>query len=149
RTAFPVGREGAGVQKILELADESIDVVGLDESHFFPNTLIPIIMTLVDAGKRVIVAGLELDFRGEPFGATPSLMALADKVTKLKAVCVICGNEAHHTQRLIDGKPANYDDPVILVGASEFYEARCRNCFRIDKTIQLQVRPTKKSQAQV
>ena len=84
--------------------------------------------------KRVIAAGLDLDFRGEPFGIIPTLMAHADEVFKLKAICVSCGQDAHHTQRLINGKPAAYDDPVILVGASELYEARCRNCFTISKS---------------
>lgn len=100
---------------------------------------------MIEKGKRIIIAGLELDFRGEPFAVTATLMALADHVTKLKAICVVCGNDAHHTQRLIDGKPANYDDPIILVGASEFYEARCRNCFKIDRKMQPEVRTSRSS----
>ncbi|MDP4082963.1 MAG: thymidine kinase, partial [Bacillota bacterium] len=82
---------------------------------------------LADQGYRVIAAGLDLDFRGEPFGVVPDLMALAETVTKLQAVCSVCGSPASRTQRLINGKPASYDDPVILVGASEAYEARCRH----------------------
>lgn len=75
----------------------------------------------------MIAAGLDMDFRGEPFGVVPNIMAIAESVTKLQAVCSVCGSPASRTQRLIDGKPASYDDPVILVGASESYEARCRH----------------------
>lgn len=133
RAAFPVDNASISVEKILELANKNIDVVGIDEIQFFPNKVIDIICQLVDQGKRVIVAGLDLDFRGEPFGIMPILMSVADEVTKLKAICVICCQDAHHSQRIIDGKPANYDDPIILVGAEECYEARCRDCFSIDK----------------
>jgi len=125
--------DGAGIQTIIDLADDSVDVIGIDEIQFFTLPIITVIHKLIDAGKRVIVAGLDLDFRGEPFGIMPPLLALADDILKLKAICVQCGREAHHTQRLIDGRPAAYDDPIILVGASELYEARCRNCFQITK----------------
>jgi thymidine kinase len=81
---------------------------------------------LAGRGLRVIVAGLDQDFRGEPFGPMPRLMALAEDVFKLHAICVVCGAAASRTQRLIDGRPAYFDDPVVLVGASELYEARCR-----------------------
>jgi thymidine kinase len=80
---------------------------------------------------RVIVTGLDLDFRGEPFGPMPLLMAEAELVDKLHAICVVCAAPASRTQRLIDGHPAHYDDPVILVGASEVYEARCRSCHQV------------------
>ncbi|MFH1831959.1 MAG: thymidine kinase [bacterium] len=133
RAAFPIGQNDTGIEQILELASSDIDVVGIDEVQFFPSSIVSIVSYLVQHGKRVIVAGLDLDFRGEPFGTTPILMSLADKVTKLKAVCVVCAQEAHHTQRLINGKAANYDDPIILVSGTEYYEARCRNCFQIDK----------------
>jgi thymidine kinase len=82
--------------------------------------------TLAERGVRVIVAGLDMDFRGEPFGPMPQLLAEAEQVEKLQAICVVCGAPASRTQRLIDGRPASYDDPIILVGGSESYEARCR-----------------------
>ena len=112
---------------------ENIDVIGIDEVQFFPNDIIPILCTLIDEGKRVIVAGLDLDFRGMPFGCMPILLAVADNVLKLKAICCICGKDAHCTQRLVNGKSAKYDDPIILIGAQDSYQARCRNCFSIDK----------------
>jgi thymidine kinase len=133
RFAFVINDSSAGFEKIMELAHENVDVVGIDEVQFFSTPIFGIINKLVDDGKRVIVAGLDLDFRGEPFGIVPILMAVADEVLKLKAICVQCGRDAHHTQRLINGKPAAYDDPVILVGAAELYEARCRLCFSITK----------------
>jgi thymidine kinase len=86
---------------------------------------------LADRGLRVLAAGLDQDFRGEPFGPMPLLMALAEQVDKLHAICVVCGASASRTQRLIDGRPARYDDPIILVGGSESYEARCRSCHEI------------------
>ena len=84
-------------------------------------------------GLRVILAGLDMDFRGEPFGPMPLLMAEAEEVTKLQAICVVCGAPASRTQRLIDGQPAAYDDPIILVGGSESYEARCRQCHEVPR----------------
>ncbi len=133
RFAFVISDNASGFEKILELAQSNIDVIGIDEVQFFSNPIINVIETLVATGKHVIAAGLDLDFRGEPFGVIPRLMAIADDVIKLKAICLCCGKEAHHTQRLINGQPAKYDDPIILVGASDFYEARCRSCFSIDK----------------
>lgn len=133
RFAFVVTDGVSGFEKILELAQSNVDVIGIDEVQFFSTPILDVIVQLVDQGKRVITAGLDLDFRGEPFGIMPTLLAIADDVTKLKAICVVCGNDAHHTQRLINGRPATYDDPIILVGASEFYEARCRNCFSMEK----------------
>jgi thymidine kinase len=135
RVAFSIGDQGDGIglDKIWELADDRIDVVGIDEIQFFPNKIVDVIYQLIKKGKRVIVAGLDLDFRGEPFGVMPILLSLADEVIKLKAICVVCSKEAHFSQRLIDGIPAGYDDPLILVGAAEFYEPRCCDCFQIDK----------------
>lgn len=112
---------------------ENIDVIGIDEVQFFPTDVISIICTLIDEGKRVIIAGLDLDFRGVPFGSVPTLLAIADTITKLNAICCICGKDAHCTQRLVNGDCAKYDDPIILIGAQEAYQARCRNCFSIDK----------------
>ncbi|MFB0634078.1 thymidine kinase [Bacillus rugosus] len=106
---------------------ESTDVIAVDEVQFFDQDIVEILSSLADKGYRVIAAGLDMDFRGEPFGVVPNIMAIAESVTKLQAVCSVCGSPASRTQRLIDGKPASYDDPVILVGASESYEARCRH----------------------
>lgn len=112
----------AGIAALLE---EDTQVVAVDEGQFFDAGLVPLALELADAGKRVIVAGLDLDFRGEPFGPMPALLAQAEMVEKLTAICS-CGRAATRTQRLIGGHPAHYDDPVILVGAAESYEPRCR-----------------------
>jgi thymidine kinase len=106
-------------------------VVAIDEAQFFNDEIVQLCTKLADQGLRVIVAGLDTDFRGEPFGPVPNLMARAEQVDKLQAICVECGGPASRTQRLIDGEPAAYDDPVILVGASEVYEARCRGCHEV------------------
>lgn len=111
------------------------DVVGIDEVQFFSNEIVDIILKFIDEGKRVIVAGLDLDFRGVPFGCMPALLAFADKVTKLKAVCIECGGDAHFTQRIVNSAPAKFNDPIILVGAQESYQARCRNCYIIDQKV--------------
>ncbi|MCG3086323.1 thymidine kinase [Sporosarcina cyprini] len=112
--------------EIKEYISEDLDVIAIDEAQFFDEAIVDIVTELADEGFRVIVAGLDQDFRGEPFGPMPRLMAIAENVTKLQAVCTVCGSPASRTQRLINGKPAGYDDPIILVGASEAYEARCR-----------------------
>ncbi|MBS4200712.1 thymidine kinase [Bacillus sp. FJAT-49732] len=113
--------------EILKTVHADIDVVAIDEAQFFDDGLISVAQQLADSGHRVIVAGLDQDFRGEPFGPMPHIMAVAEQVTKLHAVCAVCGSPASRTQRLINGEPACYDDPIILVGASEAYEARCRH----------------------
>ncbi|QQD81755.1 thymidine kinase [Bacillus siamensis] len=113
--------------EIWDHISESTDVIAVDEVQFFGESIIDDLSRLADKGYRVIAAGLDMDFRGEPFGVVPNLMAVAESVTKLQAVCSVCGSPASRTQRLIDGKPASYDDPIILVGASESYEARCRH----------------------
>ena len=118
---------------ILEYSFDELQVIGIDEVQFFGDGILDVIFQLVDSGKRVIVAGLDLDFKGMPFGCMPMLLAMADTVTKLNAVCLVCSSDAHFTQRLINGKPADFDDPLILVGAQECYQARCRNCFSINK----------------
>jgi thymidine kinase len=122
-TAKPINEP----QEILEYIDETTEVVGVDEVQFFDESIIDIAEHLADKGILVIIAGLDTDFRGEPFGPMPKLMARGEYVTKLNAICPICGSPATRTQRLIDGRPASYDDPVILVGASESYEPRCRH----------------------
>jgi thymidine kinase len=116
---------------ILGLVEDDTDVVAVDEVQFFDWAIADVCGALADRGKRVIAAGLDLDFRGEPFGPMPLLMAEAEVVDKLQAICVRCGGVASRTQRLINGEPARYDDPVILVGASEVYEARCRHCHEV------------------
>jgi len=116
---------------ILDLVEPDTTVVAVDEVQFFDWEISRVCEELAGRGVRVIVAGLDMDFRGEPFGPMPVLMAEAEEVTKLQAICVTCGRPASRTQRLIDGKPASYDDPVIMVGASEVYEARCRHCHAV------------------
>lgn len=113
-------------REILELLLPDVQVVAIDEAQFFDDKIVDICQTLADNGKRVIVAGLDQDFRGEPFGPMPKLLAVAEKVDKLQAICMVCGKPASRTQRLINGEPAYYDDPTILIGAEDVYEARCR-----------------------
>ncbi len=117
--------------EIPERLDEATTVVAIDEAHFFDNEIVAIASDLADQGKRVIVAGLDTDFRGEPFGPIPILMAQAERVDKLHAICMTCGEPASRTQRLIDGEPARYDEPVVVVGAAELYEARCRKHHKV------------------
>jgi thymidine kinase len=100
--------------------------VGVDEAQFFDDGIISVIEQMANNGIRVIAAGLDQTFNGEPFACMPVLMALAERVDKLQAICMVCGEPASRTQRLVNGKPAKYNDPVIIVGASELYEARCR-----------------------
>ncbi len=120
--AIPVNRSA----EILERLDPRTTVVGVDEAQFFDDGIVDVVEQLAERGLRVIVTGLDTDFRGEPFGKMPVLMARAEKVDKLRAICMICGEEASRTQRLVNGKPARYDDPIVVVGAQEMYEARCR-----------------------
>ena len=108
------------------LLEAGTTVVAIDEAQFFDDGLPAVVEGFADLGLRVIVAGLDTDFRGQPFGVIPVLMALAEDVTKLNAICTVCGEPASRTQRLVNGYPAHENDPVILVGASEGYEARCR-----------------------
>ena len=111
---------------ILTLLKPETTVVGIDEAQFFDASIVSVIDKIADSGKRVIVTGLDMDFRGEPFGCIPTLVAKADMVNKIHAICMVCGQPASRTQRLVDGKPANYDDPIVIVGAEDLYEARCR-----------------------
>lgn len=113
-------------QELLNKIDASTTVVGVDEAQFFDEGIVDAIDTLAENGMRVIVTGLDMDFRGEPFGFVPQIMACAEKVDKLHAICMVCGEPASRTQRLVNGKPAKYDDPIVIVGAAELYEARCR-----------------------
>ena len=120
--ATPVHSAG----QISALIRPDTTVVAIDEAQFFGADVCLVSQQLAAGGVRVIVAGLDQDFRGEPFGPMPQLMALAEDVTKLHAICAVCGEEASRTQRLIDNEPASFDQPVVVVGASELYEARCR-----------------------
>jgi len=112
--------------EILKSVDADTTVVGIDEAQFMDMALVEVVQHLADKGVRVVVAGLDMDFRGEPFGTMPALMSRAERVDKLHAICMVCGDEASRTQRLVNGQPARYDEPVVIVGAAELYEARCR-----------------------
>jgi thymidine kinase len=112
--------------EIRQLVDPDVGVIAIDEIQFFDDEVVALCDELAEKGHRVICAGLDMDFRGDPFGPIPRLLAIAEKVDKLQAICVVCGRAASRTQRLIEGKPACHDDPIVLVGASEVYEARCR-----------------------
>lgn len=114
--------------EILNYINDDVDVIALDEVQFFDDRVVEICKKLADGNKRVICAGLDMDFRGEPFGCVPKLLAMAEFVDKLQAICMVCGNPATRTQRLVNGIPAKYSEPVVLVGAKEKYEARCRRC---------------------
>lgn len=114
------------VAEILEQLDPDTTVVAIDEAQFLDEKIISLVNNLADKGLRVIVAGLDTDFRAEPFGPMPVLVSQAEKVDKLHAICMVCAEPASRTQRLVDGKPARYDEPIVIVGADEMYEARCR-----------------------
>lgn len=120
-------------QEILDRVDPDTTVVAVDEAQFFDGRIAEVCDELADQGMRVIVAGLDMDFRGEPFGPMPILMTQAEQVDKLQAICMVCGAPASRTQRLVNGQPAFYDDPIILVGAQEAYEARCRRCHDVPR----------------
>jgi thymidine kinase len=119
--------------QILTQVDPTTTVVGIDETQFFDAKIVEVIEELAERGMRVIVAGLDLNFKGEPFGCMPVIMARAEQVTKLQAICMVCGEPASRSQRLVNGRPARYDDPIIIVGASEMYEARCRQHHEVPK----------------
>ncbi len=111
--------------------DPLAQVVAIDEAQFLDAGIVALTNDLANRGRRVILAGTDADFRGEPFGAMPFLMSTAEIVDKLHAICVVCGAPATRNQRLIDGKPARYDSPIVLVGGADSYEARCRSCHTI------------------
>jgi len=116
----------ASAADILERLQDDTTVVGIDEAQFFDPSLPQICERLAARGVRVLIAGLDTDFRGDPFGPMPILMTQAERVDKLHAICMVCAGLASRTQRLVNGKPAHYNQPVVVVGASELYEARCR-----------------------
>ena len=109
------------------------EVVAIDEAQFLDAGVVDVCTVLAGRGVRMIVAGTDTDFRGEPFGAMPHLLAVAEVIDKLHAICVRCGDPACRNQRLIDGRPARYDSPTIMVGGSESYEARCRHCHQVPR----------------
>ena len=121
-TAKPVENSA----EILETLNDDTTVVAVDEAQFFDAELTKVCTILADKGIRVIVAGLDQDFRGDPFGPMPIILSLAEQVSKLHAICVVCGKDASRTQRMIDGRPAYFEEPTVVVGGSESYEARCR-----------------------
>ena len=118
-------------EEMYEHVDSEIDVVAIDEIQFLDDDVCEIIEQFAAQGIRVIVSGLDTDFRGEPFGFIPRILSKAESVVKLSAICVQCGAPGTKTQRIVNGKPAKYHDPIVLIGASESYEARCRHCHRI------------------
>ncbi len=117
--------------EILDKVESETTVVAIDEVQFFDTAVVDVCDALAEQGKRVICAGLDMDFRGVPFGPMPDLLARAEEVHKLHAICVICSEDASRTQRLIEGEPAAFDDPIVMVGAAENYEARCRRCHQV------------------
>ena len=114
--------------ELLERVERTTDVVAVEEAQFFDEGIVGVCRRLADSGYAVIAAGLDMDFRGHPFGPMPILLAEADEVAKLHAICARCGRDASRSQRLIDGPPAPASAPTILFGAQESYEARCRHC---------------------
>ena len=123
------------VSQIRELLEDDTQVLGIDEVQFFDEEVVELCQEMANRGKRVIVAGLDLDFRAKPFGPMPTLLAVAEHVDKLTAICMKCGMPASRSQRLINGIPASADSPVIDVGADERYEARCRQCHRLGPSL--------------
>ncbi len=128
-----VARPVRSSAEIPDLIAPETTVVGIDEVQFFDAGIVDVVRALVVGGRRVICAGLDLDFRGEPFGPVPTLLALAERVDKLEAICVVCGEPATRTQRIVDGVPAFWDEPIIVIGAKEAYEARCRTCHEVPR----------------
>jgi len=120
-------------EQIARLMLPDTQVVAIDEAQFLDSGIVDLVTSLANRGLRVIVAGTDTDFRGEPFGAMPQLLTVAEVVDKLHAICVVCGNPASRNQRLIGGKPARYDSPTIMVGSTESYEARCRACHSVPR----------------
>jgi thymidine kinase len=114
-------------RNLMTQVDPNTDIIAIEEVQFFDSGIVDACQTLADQGHQVIVAGLDMDFRGRPFGPMPTLMAIADEVVKLRAICTKCGMDASRSQRLIDGQPAPMSAPTVLIGAQEHYEARCRH----------------------
>jgi len=111
--------------QVLELVKPEHTLVAIDEIQFFPDTIIPVLEKMLAQSRNIVVAGFDLDFKGDPFGIMPYLLAIADRVTKLTAVCTECGNPATRTQRLIHGEPADYNSPLVMIEGDAQYEPRC------------------------
>ena len=127
-------------EQIARRVEPDTQVIAVDEAQFLDASIVTLATDWAKAGLRVIIAGTDTDFRGEPFGAMPQLLAVAEVVDKLHAICVCCGNPASRNQRLISGRPASYDSPTIMVGSNESYEARCRACHCVPRRDEDQVR---------
>jgi thymidine kinase len=131
--------DGAGIDavpvdssaEIFRQVAPDTELVAVDEAQFLDAGIVEVATALADRGVRVVLAGTDTDFRGEPFGAMGALMCVAEMVDKLQAICVVCGDLACRNQRLVDGRPARYDSPTIMVGGRESYEARCRHCHQV------------------
>jgi len=127
-------------EQLMLRIDPSAQVIAVDEAQFLDDGIVGVATALAERGRRVILAGTDTDFRGEPFGSMPQLMAVAESVDKLHAICVLCGAPASRNQRLIAGRPAPYDSPTIMVGAADAYEARCRACHQVPRPSDAQTR---------
>lgn len=126
--------EAAPVNSVAEIRANVADdaqVVLIEEAQFFDESIVDLAVELADRGVEVILAGLDQDFRRRPFGPMPTLLSVADEVVKLRAICMKCGATASHTQRIVDGRPAHKDEPLVVIGATEAYEARCRKCYEL------------------
>src|SRR6185503_9831460 len=126
-------------EQILRQLRPETQVIAIDEAQFLDPSIVELVTSLAAKGRRVILAGTDTDFRGEPFGPMPQLLAVAELVDKLHAICVKCGNPASRNQRLIAGRPARYDSPTIMIGSAESYEARCRSCHSVPRRDEDQV----------
>ncbi|MBI2592572.1 MAG: thymidine kinase [Candidatus Colwellbacteria bacterium] len=134
------GRSAAAIavtspEELIQLLKPETATVAIDEIQFFDYRIVNAVRAIAKQGRRVICAGLDLDFRGEPFGSVPELLAVAQEVMKLTAICVVCGEPATMSQRLVDGNPAKWDDPTVVIGAEEKYEARCPECHEIERPV--------------
>lgn len=130
-----VKHEAIAVDNVADLRtklDPQVETVLIEEAQFFDESIADLATELADRGAEVVLAGLDQDFRRRPFGPMPTLLAVADDVVKLRAICMKCGETASHTYRSVDGRPARENDPIVLIGATESYEARCRRCYRLD-----------------
>jgi len=131
RSRMGLEMEAVVVATSAEIAAAGADVVAIEEGQFFDEGLVAVVRALLSDGRRVYVTGLAQDFRGEPFGCMPTLLALADEISLLNAICQKCHGVGTRTQRIVDGEPAPWDSPLILVGGSESYEARCPDCHEV------------------
>jgi thymidine kinase len=120
-------------EQIIRAVRPGTEVIAVDEVQFLDEGIVAVADTLANRGARVVLAGTDVDFRGLPFGALPTLMCIAEVVDKLHAICVVCGGPATRNQRLIDGAPAPWNSPTIMVGGRESYEARCRHCHQVPR----------------